>query len=97
MRDLEKHIARLLLDNDCVIVPGFGGFMAHSIPAKYDEDTCLFTPPIRIVGFNPQLTMNDSLLVQRRKDHRLAHEVGDLLAAPAKLRYFRAVQLRQGA
>ena len=64
MRDLEKHIARLLLDNDCVIVPGFGGFMAHSIPAKYDEDTCLFTPPIRIVGFNPQLTMNDSLLAQ---------------------------------
>lgn len=34
MRDLEKHIARLLLDNDCVIVPGFGGFMAHSIPAN---------------------------------------------------------------
>lgn len=53
-----------MLDNDCVIVPGFGGFMAHSIPAKYDEETCLFTPPIRIVGFNPQLTMNDSLLAQ---------------------------------
>lgn len=64
MRELEKHIARLLLNNDCVIVPGFGGFMAHCIPAKYDEETGLFTPPIRIVGFNPQLTMNDSLLAQ---------------------------------
>lgn len=64
MRDLEKHIARLLLNNDCVIVPGFGGFMAHSLPAKYDEEICIFSPPIRIVGFNPQLTMNDSLLAQ---------------------------------
>ena len=64
MRELEKHIARLLLNNDCVIVPGFGGFMAHNISAKYDEATCTFNPPIRIVGFNPQLTMNDSLLAQ---------------------------------
>jgi NAD(P)-dependent dehydrogenase (short-subunit alcohol dehydrogenase family) len=46
------------LDNDCVIVPGFGGFMAHNIPAKYDEENCIFIPPMRIVGFNPQLTMN---------------------------------------
>lgn len=64
MRELEKHIARLLLSNDCVIVPGFGGFMAHNISAKYDEATCTFNPPTRIVGFNPQLTMNDSLLAQ---------------------------------
>ena len=64
MRYLEKHIARLLLNNDCVIVPGFGGFMAHNIPAKYDEENCIFIPPMRIVGFNPQLTMNDSLLAQ---------------------------------
>lgn len=64
MRYLEKHIIRLLLDNDCVIVPGFGGFMAHNIPAKYDEQTQSYTPPMRIVGFNSQLTMNDSLLAQ---------------------------------
>lgn len=62
MTDLERHILRLLLDNDCVIVPGFGGFMAHYMPAKYDEKNNLFSPPMRIVGFNPQLNMNDSLL-----------------------------------
>ena len=27
--ELERHIEILLLDNDCVIVPGLGGFMAH--------------------------------------------------------------------
>lgn len=62
MTDLERHILRLLLDNDCVIVPGFGGFMAHHIPAKYNEEKNLFSPPMRIVGFNQQLNMNDSLL-----------------------------------
>ena len=64
MIDFERHIAKLLLNNDCVIVPGFGGFMAHRIAACYDKDSHLFYPPHRTLGFNPQLTMNDSLLVQ---------------------------------
>ena len=37
MREIERHIVRLLLDNDCVIVPGFGGFLAHRIPASYNK------------------------------------------------------------
>lgn len=64
MTDLEKHIISLLLDNDCVIVPGFGGFMVHRIAAYYDEHNNVFLPPKRTVGFNPRLTMNDSLLAQ---------------------------------
>lgn len=64
MTELEKHIVNLLLDNDCVIVPGFGGFMAHRIPASYDKANGLFIPPSRTIGFNPLLTMNDSLLAQ---------------------------------
>ena len=50
------------MSNDCVIVPGFGGFMAHHIDARYDGRDNMFLPPLRTVGFNPQLTMNDSLL-----------------------------------
>ena len=38
--------------------------MAHHVEAKYDEEEQLFLPPLRTLGFNPQLTMNDSLLVQ---------------------------------
>ena len=38
--------------------------MAHYVNASYDEDGGLFLPPLRTLGFNPQLTMNDSLLVQ---------------------------------
>ena len=62
--ELERHIEILLLSNDCVIVPDFGGFMAHHVDARYDGKDNLFLPPLRTIGFNPQLTMNDSLLAQ---------------------------------
>ena len=64
MIELERHIEILLLSNDCVIVPDFGGFMAHHVDARYDEQENLFLPPQRTIGFNPQLTLNDSLLAQ---------------------------------
>jgi len=60
--EIERHITKLLLANDCVIVPGFGGFIAHHIEAAYDEIDNMFYPPLRTLGFNPQLKMNDSLL-----------------------------------
>ena len=62
MIEINRHIEILLLSNDCVIVPGFGGFMAHHVDARYDGTDNMFLPPLRTVGFNPQLTMNDSLL-----------------------------------
>ena len=62
--ELSRHIEILLLDNDCVIVPGFGGFMAHYVSAVYDQADGTFLPPKRTVGFNPKLTINDSLLTQ---------------------------------
>lgn len=64
MIELERHIEILLLDNDCVIVPEFGGFMAQHTNARYSEVDNTFLPPIRTTGFNSQLKINDSLLAQ---------------------------------
>ena len=64
MIELNRHIEILLLSNECVIVPDFGGFMTHLVPARYDADDRSFLPPLRTLGFNPQLRMNDSVLVQ---------------------------------
>ena len=64
MIELDRHIEILLLDNDCVIVPNLGGFMTHHVEARYDEEDCVFLPPLRTLGFNPQLKINDSLLAQ---------------------------------
>lgn len=64
MKELAKHIEILLMENDCVIVPGLGGFIAHNKPAEFRESANIFCPPLRTIGFNPQLTINDGLLVQ---------------------------------
>lgn len=64
MIELDRHIEILLLSNDCVIVPGLGGFMTHHVNAYYEESENLFLPPMRTLGFNAQLTINDSLLAQ---------------------------------
>ncbi len=64
MIELKKHLEILLLDNDCVVVPGFGGFVAYHVSAHFDEADGVFVPPMRTLGFNPQLKMNDSLLAQ---------------------------------
>ena len=64
MIELAKHIEVLLLENDCVIIPGLGGFIAHNRAAVYSFEKSSFEPPMRTLGFNPQLVINDGLLVQ---------------------------------
>lgn len=86
--ELQRHIEILLLVNDCVIVPDFGGFITHSIPARYDSSDKSFLPPLRTLGFNSQLRMNDSVLAQSYVEaydisypeamRRIEHEVAEL-------------------
>lgn len=64
MIELAQHIEALLLENDCVIIPGLGGFVAHYAPATRVKEENLFLPPTRTIGFNPQLKLNDGVLVQ---------------------------------
>ena len=65
MISLARHIELLLIEHDCVIVPGLGGFIANHADAQYtSKGENLFLPPYRTIGFNPQLQMNDGLLVQ---------------------------------
>lgn len=90
MIELAQHIKTLLTDNDCVIVPELGGFIAHYTPAMWMEERNMFLPPTRMIGFNPQLKMNDGLLVQSymaaenlnfsKASQRLQHEVSQLIS-----------------
>ena len=89
MIELAQHIEKLLLDNDCVIVPGLGGFVAHHTPSVRVEEENLFLPPMRTIGLNPQLKMNDGLLVQSYMEvyntsfsdatRKVEHQVEDLV------------------
>ena len=65
MIKFSRHIELLLLEHDCVIVPGLGGFIANHMEARYDkEGDNTFLPPYRTVMYNQQLQVNDGLLVQ---------------------------------
>lgn len=63
MNELAKHIEALLLDNDCVIIPHFGGFVTQLVTSSRSDDENLFLPPIRTVAFHLKLQANDGLLV----------------------------------
>ena len=65
MIELARHIEILLLENDCVIIPDIWRFYSALINlARYIKEENLYLPPVRTIGFNPQLTINDGLLVQ---------------------------------
>ena len=64
IENLARHIEWLLGENDCVIVPGLGGFIAHYTPARRIEAENRFLSPTRIIAFNPRLKINDGVLVQ---------------------------------
>lgn len=63
MNEIIRHIEFLLVTNDCVVMPGLGAVLAHSLPARYDQSRSLLTPPTRTFSFNVSLTHNDGLLV----------------------------------
>jgi hypothetical protein len=58
----EELIVQLLLRHNCVIVPGFGGFVAQRVSATFDEEKGLMLPPRKTLLFNKQLINNDGLL-----------------------------------
>lgn len=63
--DITAFIRELLFGHDCVIVPGFGGFIGNYTPARIDKITSTFHPPVKQISFNRNLNNNDGLLVGR--------------------------------
>jgi len=63
--DITAFIRELLFSHDCVIVPGFGGFIGNYTPAQVDRNTGTFYPPVKQISFNRNLNHNDGLLVGR--------------------------------
>ncbi|MBN2263629.1 MAG: hypothetical protein JW735_11985 [Prolixibacteraceae bacterium] len=66
--DLAKHIRYLLQFHECVIIPGFGGFISSYKPASFNASKQLFTPPSKQVIFNSKITNNDGLLINQLVD-----------------------------
>lgn len=59
--EISQYIKELLLLNDCVIIPEFGGFVANYKPATIENNQ--FFPPTKEIAFNNKLISNDGLLI----------------------------------
>jgi cell division septation protein DedD len=59
----ENLIKDLLYSNDCVVLPGLGGFIAKYKGASLNTSLHTIYPPQKTIGFNPQIKENDGLLV----------------------------------
>ena len=59
--EISQYIKELLLLNDCVIIPEFGGFVTNYKPASIENNQ--FFPPAKEIAFNNKLISNDGLLV----------------------------------
>lgn len=64
MLTLNPHIKELLMLYDCVILPGFGGFVSADRSARFDADNNRFIAPAKEISFNKNLKHNDGLLCQ---------------------------------
>jgi len=58
---LAKYIHELLIDNETVIIPGFGAFISTYKPAVIGENE--IKPPSKEISFTQQIRNNDGLLV----------------------------------
>ena len=59
---LSTYIKDLLYHYECVIIPGFGAFLANYTTASIDVESHTFYPPGKSIAFNKQLQTNDGLL-----------------------------------
>ncbi|SDQ15435.1 HU domain-containing protein [Flagellimonas zhangzhouensis] len=72
---IDSYIEKLLYDYNCVVIPGFGAFLAHSTSAAIDATSNTLLPPSKSISFNAQLSKNDGLLVSHiAKDKNLGYE-----------------------
>ncbi len=57
------YIQRLFHDHDCVILPGFGGFITSYEGASINKEMSAIAPPFKKIAFNESLKTNDGFLV----------------------------------
>lgn len=70
MSELSDVVGVLLLRNNCVVIPGFGGFVAKVVSAQIDVAKGVITPPKKALSFNKNLNNNDGLLISTLAQER---------------------------
>ncbi len=77
--DIRSYIKDLLYLHDCVIIPGFGGFVTGYQASEIHKYWNLIYPPSKTILFNRRLQTNDGVFInhlaqQENMDYRSAEE-----------------------
>lgn len=62
--DLAPYIKELITQNECIILPNFGGFETAYLPAKFNPKSKQMLPPSKSIVFKPEFTVGGELLEQ---------------------------------
>jgi len=65
MNSVSSNIFNLLYEYECVVVPGFGGFVTNYRAADIDTSRKVILPPSNDLDFVDKLTFNDGVLVNK--------------------------------
>jgi cell division septation protein DedD len=61
---VKESIISLLFEHNCVILPGYGGFITNRIQSRINEVQHRVEPPRKVIAFNKNLTQSDGLLAE---------------------------------
>ncbi len=80
--DVGKAIKELLFEHAAVIVPGLGGFTSAPSPSTVDYVQGVVLPPSKKLEFNPNLVINDGVLVNhiQQANTVTSQEAGELVS-----------------
>lgn len=65
MKNFGAYIHQLLLENDCVSIPGFGGMVAQHFHADLNVGTNLLRPQSKRISFHEELVANEHLIIHK--------------------------------
>lgn len=89
--EVTQVIKELLFDHNCVIVPGFGAFIANEVRTKVHPINNVYSPPSKTIAFNRSLKKNDGLLI---KEYALFYKVDDKQSEKAVISFANELEYR---
>lgn len=69
MIPVETVVKKLIVEYEFVILPGYGAIISRQIPAGYDKDSGIFSPPDKRLAFNESLKLDDGLVANYISRH----------------------------
>jgi hypothetical protein len=74
MTAVDTVIKKLVSDYEFVIIPGFGALLSRQVPAVYNKDSGVFSPPVKKLAFNEFLKLDDGFLANYiSREEGIAH------------------------